>query len=81
MLPITAFVLSAFAFVPSLAATASTVSAADQLEILSIHNQYRARTGAPPLVWNTTVADFAEGWVNQCINKHSLSVSGLCCLR
>ncbi|KAI8577237.1 hypothetical protein K450DRAFT_201333 [Umbelopsis ramanniana AG] len=73
MLSITAFVLSAFAFVPSLAATASTVSAEDQLEILAVHNQYRAMSGAAPLVWNTTVADFAESWVNQCINAHSLS--------
>ncbi|KAI9288295.1 CAP domain-containing protein [Umbelopsis sp. AD052] len=71
MLPITAFVLSVFALVPSLAAT--TVSQADQAAILSNHNLFRSRIGAPFLVWNTTVADFAENWVNQCINGHSNS--------
>ncbi|KAG2187083.1 hypothetical protein INT44_003311 [Umbelopsis vinacea] len=71
MLPITAFVLSIFAFVPSLAAT--TVSQADQAAILSNHNLFRSRIGAPFLVWNATVADFAENWVNQCINGHSNS--------
>lgn len=79
MLPITAFVLSAFAFVPSLAASGSAVPEADHLEILTVHNKYRTRAGAPALVWNATLANFAESWVDKCINAHSNSVSGLCC--
>ena len=80
MLPITAFVLSAFAFVPPLAASASTVAEADLNEILRVHNNYRTRAGAPALVWNATVANWAERWVDKCINAHSNSVSALCCL-
>lgn len=78
MLPTTAFILSAFAFVSSVAASA--VSAADQVEILSVHNQYRSRAGVAPLVWNATLASFAESWVDQCINAHSNSVSAFCYL-
>ncbi|CAO3668894.1 unnamed protein product [Umbelopsis ramanniana] len=73
MLPITAFVLSAFAFVPSLAASSSAVPEADHLEILKVHNKYRTRAGAPALVWNATLANFAESWVDKCINAHSNS--------
>ncbi|KAH8547631.1 CAP domain-containing protein [Umbelopsis sp. PMI_123] len=73
MLPIIAAILSAFAVAPCLANTDSTVSDVDQQKILEVHNSYRALTGLSPLVWNVTLANFAESWVNQCNNSHSHS--------
>jgi uncharacterized protein YkwD len=78
MLPIIAAILSAFAVAPCLANTDSTVSDVDQQKILEVHNSYRALTGPSPLVWNVTLANFAESWVNQCNNSHSHSVSSYC---
>ncbi|KAF9928217.1 hypothetical protein FBU30_002560 [Linnemannia zychae] len=43
----------------------------DQQSILEAHNNYRARHGASPLVWDETLAQFGSNWIQQCEMKHS----------
>lgn len=38
--------------------------------LLAEHNKYRARHHAPPLTWNTTLADAATRWTSNCLWEH-----------
>ncbi|KAH7122745.1 CAP domain-containing protein [Dendryphion nanum] len=38
---------------------------------LDTHNSDRAKHGVPGLVWDNTVAQFAQNWANNCEWKHS----------
>jgi pathogenesis-related protein 1 len=40
-------------------------------EMLTAHNRLRCRHGAPPLVWNEAVADYAQRWVERAGFRHS----------
>jgi hypothetical protein len=42
----------------------SQVSAADRATILKLHNQYRNEVGVPPLAWDDSLADAAQGWAD-----------------
>lgn len=42
-----------------------------QHQILAIHNQYRAKHQASPLVWDEQLADYAQRYASQCVFKHS----------
>ena len=39
--------------------------------ILNVHNELRAQHGAPPLTWNSELADYALVHTDQCIFEHS----------
>ncbi|KAI8059950.1 CAP domain-containing protein, partial [Gilbertella persicaria] len=39
--------------------------------ILNVHNTFRARHSSPPLVWNATLANFANQWTLRCQFAHS----------
>ncbi|NUN16006.1 MAG: hypothetical protein HUU55_20455 [Myxococcales bacterium] len=34
------------------------------------HNLLRAEVGAPPVTWNPTLAELAQGWANQCVAQY-----------
>ena len=40
-------------------------------ELLAAHNKYRQKHHAPALTWDTTLADRAQKWSNNCEFKHS----------
>lgn len=40
--------------------------------ILNSTNSYRAKFDASPLVWNTTLAEFAQGHSQKCVWEHSV---------
>lgn len=40
-------------------------------DLLKHTNAYRARHGAPPLVWSTSLAASAAGWAQRCTFEHS----------
>lgn len=42
-----------------------------QAQALAAHNEKRARHGAPPLVWDNAMADFAKSVSSTCVFKHS----------
>lgn len=39
--------------------------------ILSAHNQYRARHNSPPVNWNDDIASSAREWASNCMFEHS----------
>jgi uncharacterized protein YkwD len=43
---------------------------ADMATLFRQHNEYRSRHGAPPMVWNASVARAAANWAMQCRNGH-----------
>ena len=43
----------------------------DVAAYLTAHNTVRAQHGAEDLVWNETLANAAQSWVNSCKFKHS----------
>jgi hypothetical protein len=49
---------------PAGAHAPSQVSTADRATILQLHNQYRNQVGVPPLTWDNSLADAAQGWAN-----------------
>ena len=42
-----------------------------QQTALDLHNEYRAKHHAPPLVWSAEVADSAQRWADNCRFMHS----------
>ncbi|KAI7858521.1 CAP domain-containing protein [Circinella umbellata] len=40
-------------------------------EVLDLHNQFRAKHSAPPLVWDATLAAYAQKWSDRCVFEHS----------
>ncbi len=48
----------------------------DQQTMLSLHNKLRALHHAPSLVWDDTLASFAESYASKCKFKHSGSSYG-----
>lgn len=59
------FSLSAFAH-------ASAIESRDvNGDVLNAHNSFRAKHGAAPLKWSTTLAAAAQKWINNCQFKHS----------
>jgi len=44
--------------------------------VLEQHNKYRARHGAPPLKWSTTVAATAQSYSKGCVMQHSHNAYG-----
>lgn len=49
---------------PEMKPVPTTISAQDQERILAMHNQEREAEGVPPLVWDETLAQFAQGWAD-----------------
>jgi uncharacterized protein YkwD len=47
------------------------LSQSDINTILTSHNQYRAKHGAPALKWDSSAAVFAQKWTNRCVFQHS----------
>lgn len=47
-----------------------------QQEVLSLHNQFRAQHHAPKLVWDDTLANYAERYASKCEFHHSSSPYG-----
>ncbi|KAE8725294.1 hypothetical protein F3Y22_tig00008957pilonHSYRG00006 [Hibiscus syriacus] len=49
-------------------------------DILKAHNEFRAQVGVPPLVWNETLAKYAQVYakkrVNDCKMEHSMGPYG-----
>lgn len=54
----------------------ASISNADAASVVSTHNKHRARHGAPPLVWDKTVAASAQAWADRCKFEHSSSGYG-----
>ncbi|KAK1923511.1 CAP domain-containing protein [Papiliotrema laurentii] len=50
---------------------ASSISATDKDTLLKLHNDFRAQYGAAPLVWDDTVAAYAQTQANKCVFAHS----------
>lgn len=44
---------------------ATMLDAAEQQEMLDLHNALRARYGSPPLTWDATLASCAQDWADQ----------------
>jgi pathogenesis-related protein 1 len=55
-----------------------TTSKADIAKWLDPHNALRAQHGAKPLVWNSTLADYANNWAGKCVFQHSGGPYGEC---
>lgn len=51
------------------AATPSATEPADLAGITAAHNRVRRTVGAPPLVWNETLAASARRWANACVDR------------
>jgi uncharacterized protein YkwD len=49
---------------------------ANPTNALAVHNAYRARHHAPPLVWDATLARYAARHASHCVFKHSHSPYG-----
>ena len=48
----------------AVAATGSTITAAERDEIIAQHNLFRAEVGVPPLTWDDTIAAGAQQWAD-----------------
>ncbi|KAL4420647.1 hypothetical protein ABPG75_010303 [Micractinium tetrahymenae] len=44
--------------------------------MVALMNEQRARHGAPPTVWNDTLAAQAQAWTDRCVWKHSRETTG-----
>lgn len=53
------------------AAVVGGASASDIKTILDTHNKYRAKHHAPALVWDETLAAYAQKWSDRCVFEHS----------
>jgi len=60
---------------PSPPSSPSTPNAM-QAAYLDPQNTIRSKKGAPPLVWNNTLATFAQSWASKCQWKHSGGPNG-----
>lgn len=52
--------------------------------VLDLHNQYRARHGAPALTWSSSIASTAQSYSRGCVMQHSHNQYGenlakVCC--
>jgi uncharacterized protein YkwD len=56
---------------PDFSPTQSTLSDTEK-ELLSAHNQCRARVGVPSLKWSSTLASFAQEWADQLSQKRGI---------
>lgn len=50
--------------------------ASTESEALSLHNQLRETHHAPPLVWDNTLARYAENYAQKCRFQHSHASTG-----
>ncbi|KAF5357372.1 hypothetical protein D9758_005861 [Tetrapyrgos nigripes] len=53
------------------ALTTRNASPAEQARYLQLHNTLRAQYKAPNLIWNDTLATYAQNYVNKCTWAHS----------
>jgi uncharacterized protein YkwD len=60
----------------SLATSSSTLSPAQQRELLDTHNRYRREVGVPLLTWSDGLATSAQQWANELARRGSLVHSG-----
>ncbi|CAL1546376.1 unnamed protein product [Lymnaea stagnalis] len=63
-------------FVSSYAAVPERLSRSDLSAFLYGHNQLRLSLGLEDLIWNTTLATFAENHGSRCVWRHSRSKYG-----
>ncbi|KAI8980249.1 CAP domain-containing protein [Pilobolus umbonatus] len=63
--------LAVFFLVLAIVHSVTALSASAITSILKVHNDHRAKHHSPALVWNTTMATYAQKWVNKCKFAHS----------
>jgi len=49
----------------------SSGATGDQAKYLDLHNQLRAKHGANPVTWDSTLADYANTYASKCVFEHS----------
>jgi uncharacterized protein YkwD len=54
----------------------ATISAEQQVQYLSEHNDFRANYAAEPLVWSDNLASAAQTWADRCHWGHSKGAMG-----
>jgi uncharacterized protein YkwD len=55
------------AILPAAAATPGDAGARLAQDMLTAHNQIRARIGVPPLTWSARLADYAQEWADRLL--------------